>query len=57
MTGWEGLRVMAVITPENNWMEGMTFKEIGKSQGKEPFDALCDLLIEEKGQVMVSTHL
>jgi N-acyl-D-amino-acid deacylase len=53
MTGWEGLRVMAVITPENNWMEGLTFKEIGKSQGKEPFDALCDLLIEEKGQVMV----
>ncbi len=53
MTGWEGLRVMAVMTPENNWMEGLTFEEIGKSLGKEPFDALCDLLINEKGQVMV----
>jgi N-acyl-D-amino-acid deacylase len=53
MTGWEGLRVMAVMTPTNTWMEGMTFEEIGKSIGKGPFDALCDLLIEEKGQVMV----
>ena len=53
MTGWEGLRVMAVMSDHNRWMEGRTFQEIGKSQGKEPFDALCDLLVEEKGQVMV----
>ena len=53
MTGWEGLRVMAVLSDHNRWMEGHTFPEIGKSQGKEPFDALCDLLVEEKGQVMV----
>jgi N-acyl-D-amino-acid deacylase len=53
MTGWEGLRVMAVMNPQNSWMEGLTFEEIGKSIGKKPFDALCDLMIEEKGQVMV----
>lgn len=53
MTGWEGLRVMAVMNPENTWMEGRTFVEIGKALSKKPFDALCDLLIEEKGQVMV----
>jgi N-acyl-D-amino-acid deacylase len=53
MTGWEGLRVMAVMNPDNTWMEGLTFEEIGKSISKKPFDALCDLLIEEKGQVMV----
>lgn len=53
MTGWEGLRVMAVMNPNNNWMEGLTFEEIGKEIGKKPFDALCDLMIEEKGQVMV----
>jgi len=53
MTGWEGLRVMAVMNPDNTWMEGLTFVEIGKMLSKKPFDALCDLLIEEKGQVMV----
>ncbi len=53
MTGWEGLRVMAVMSPHNQWMEGKTFPEIGLSQHKDPFDALCDLLVEEKGQVMV----
>jgi N-acyl-D-amino-acid deacylase len=53
MTGWEGLRVMAVMSDHNRWMEGLTFPEVGAAQGKEPFDALCDLLVEEKGQVMV----
>lgn len=53
MTGWNGLRVMAVASEHNRWMEGKTFPEIGKLAGKEPFDVICDLLIEEKGQVMV----
>jgi N-acyl-D-amino-acid deacylase len=53
MTGWEGLRVMAVMSDHNRWMEGLTFPQIGARQGKETFDALCDLLVEEKGQVMV----
>ena len=53
ITGWEGLRVMAVASEHNRWMEGKTFPEIGAVQGKETFDALCDLLVEEKGQVMV----
>jgi len=53
MTGWNGLRVMAVISAKHRWMEGKTFPEIGKALRKEPFDALCDLLVEEQGQVMV----
>jgi len=53
MTGWNGLRVMAVASDHNRWMEGKTFPEIGKKIGKHPFDVICDLLIEEKGQVMV----
>ncbi|HOL16493.1 MAG TPA: amidohydrolase family protein [Bacillota bacterium] len=53
MTGWNGLRVMAVASDHNRWMEGKTFPEIGKAIGKEPFDVICDLLIEENGQVMV----
>ncbi len=53
MTGWNGLRVMAVASEHNRWMEGKTFPEIGKKEGKHAFDVICDLLIEEKGQVMV----
>jgi len=53
MTGWNGLRIMAVTKPENSWMEGKTFPEIGKSQDKHPFDAMCDLLIDEMGKVLV----
>jgi len=53
MTGWSGLRVMAVPTEANRWMEGLTFPEIGKKTGTDPFDVICDLLIEENGQVLV----
>jgi N-acyl-D-aspartate/D-glutamate deacylase len=53
MTGWNGLRVMAVASERNRWMEGKTFPEVGKEQGKHPFDSLCDLLVEEDGRVMV----
>jgi N-acyl-D-amino-acid deacylase len=53
MTGWNGLRVMAVRSDKNSWMEGKTFPEIGRELKKHPFDVICDLLIEEKAQVMV----
>ncbi len=53
MTGWNGLRVMSVASEKNRWMEGRTFPEIGERRGVQPFDAICDTLIEEKGQVMV----
>jgi len=53
ITGWNGLRVMAVKSRENQWMEGKTFPEIAAELKKDPIDAICDLLIEENTQVMV----
>jgi N-acyl-D-aspartate/D-glutamate deacylase len=53
ITGWNGLRVMAVKSRQNQWMEGKTFPEIARELKKDPMDALCDLLIEENTQVMV----
>jgi N-acyl-D-amino-acid deacylase len=53
MTGWKGLRVMAVESEKNRWMEGLTFPDIGKELDASPMDVICDLLIEEKGRVMV----
>lgn len=53
MTGWGGLRVMAVGSDRNRWMEGKSFVEIGDALRIHPLDAICDLLIEESGQVLV----
>jgi N-acyl-D-amino-acid deacylase len=53
MTGWGGLRVMAVTRDTNKWMEGKTFPEIGTLTKRSSMDALADLLIDEKGQVLV----
>ncbi|MBU2510003.1 amidohydrolase family protein [bacterium] len=53
ITGWGGLRVMAVTQGKNQWMEGKTFPEIGKELDKTPMDTMCDLLIEEEGKVLV----
>ncbi len=53
MTGWGGLRVMTVKSEKNRWMEGKTFPEIAEELKQHHFDVLCDLLIEEAGQVMV----
>lgn len=53
MTGWAGLRVMAVTSEKNKWTEGKTFPEIGRLTKRTSMDALADLLIDENGQVMV----
>ncbi len=53
ITGWGGLRVMAVTREKNKWMEGKTFPEIGEQLNKTNIDTMCDLLIEEDGKVLV----
>ena len=52
LMGWDGVFVMSVVSQKNKELEGKNFKEIGKAKGKHPFDAVCDLLLEEKGRVL-----
>jgi len=47
--GWHGVMVASVVTPENKQYEGRRMDEIAKSMGRDPVDALCDLLISEGG--------
>jgi N-acyl-D-amino-acid deacylase len=47
--GWHGVLVAALQKPENKRFEGMRMDEIAKAMGKDPLDALCDLLISEGG--------
>lgn len=53
LMGWDGAFVMAVVSEKNKKLEGLNFLQIGKMKNKHPFDAACDLLLEEKGRVLV----
>ena len=47
--GWERIRLAHVDGAGNKGLEHLTIEEIGRRRGKDPFDALCDLLVEEEG--------
>ncbi len=47
--GWHGVQVATLQKPENKKFEGKRMDEVAKMMGKEPLDALCDLLISEGG--------
>ncbi len=51
--GWDCAFVMSVKSEKNRHLVGKTFVEIGEMQGKHPFDAACDLLLEEDGKVLI----
>ena len=55
--GWDALTVMAVHSEKNKPLEGRTFVEIGEELGRHPFDVMCDLLLEENGEVLVFESL
>ncbi len=52
--GWERIRLAHVDGIANKRHEQASLAAIGRARGVEPFDALCDLLIEEGG---VATQL
>jgi N-acyl-D-aspartate/D-glutamate deacylase len=47
--GWHGVLVASLQQPENKKFEGKRMDEVAKMMGKDPLDALCDLLISEGG--------
>jgi N-acyl-D-aspartate/D-glutamate deacylase len=47
--GWHGVLVAALQKPENKQFEGRRMDEVARAMGKDPLDALCDLLISEGG--------
>jgi N-acyl-D-aspartate/D-glutamate deacylase len=47
--GWHGVLVASFQKPENKEYEGKRMDEVAKLMGKDPLDALCDLLISEGG--------
>lgn len=46
--GWDNIIVTAVRQDRNKWTEGLSCRAIADRQGKNPVDAVCDLLSDEK---------
>src|SRR5213075_2205796 len=47
--GWDRIRLAHVDGDANRRHEGQSLAAIGRERGCDPFEALCDLLIEEHG--------
>jgi N-acyl-D-amino-acid deacylase len=48
--GGDGVMVAAVLNPDLKKYEGKTLSEIGREMGKDPRDALMDLVISDHGE-------
>lgn len=51
-TGWDNIWVIWVESDKNKHLEGKSLTRIGLEEGKSPFDAAADLIVEERGQAM-----
>jgi len=47
----EQIVISAVKTEKNSWCEGLTVAAVADRLNKDPWDAICDLLVEEDLQV------
>lgn len=50
--GWKMLTILSVGSEKNGWMEGRRVVDLARDAGKDKFDFLADLAIEEEGSVM-----
>src|SRR5215813_54139 len=51
--GGDGVMLSSVLNPELRKYEGMTLTEIGKAMGKDPRDAVMDMVIADRGESSV----
>ena len=50
-TGWDAIHIGYVESRKNKRYEKRSLRELATLMGKSPFDAISDLIIEERGQV------
>jgi dihydroorotase/N-acyl-D-amino-acid deacylase len=55
--GGDGVMVSTVLDPALRKYEGMTLTQIGKAMGKDPRDAVMDLVVADKGETSVVTSI
>jgi N-acyl-D-amino-acid deacylase len=49
--GWGKVTLMSVTSERNKWVEGLTIPQMAEKKGKEVYEAIFDLLIEEQGKI------
>lgn len=54
---WDRITIATVMSDENKPLEGKNIQEIADSQGKDPYTAVFDLLVAEKGRALIVTHM
>jgi N-acyl-D-amino-acid deacylase len=50
-TGWSSIYIGSVESRKNKHYENLSLTELAKLKGQTPFDAISELIIEERGQV------
>jgi N-acyl-D-amino-acid deacylase len=55
--GGDGVMLSTVLEPSLRKYEGMTLTQIGKAMGKDPRDAVMDLVIADRGESSVVTAI
>ena len=50
---WENIMIATVNSEANKGLEGKTIQQIADMQGKDPYSTVFDLLIAEKGKVLI----
>jgi N-acyl-D-amino-acid deacylase len=55
--GGDGVMLVSVLNPDLRKYEGMTLTDIGKAMGKDPRDAVMDLVMADRGESSVITSI
>ena len=55
--GGDGVMLASVLNPDLRKYEGMTFTDIAKAMGKDPRDAVMDLVVADRGESSVITAI
>jgi N-acyl-D-aspartate/D-glutamate deacylase len=55
--GGSGILVTAVLNPDLKKYEGMTLDQVGKAVGKDPRDALMDIVVADHGETACITSI
>ncbi|MGE0126896.1 MAG: amidohydrolase family protein [Blastocatellales bacterium] len=50
-TSWDAIRIGYIESRRNKRYENLSLAELSRLTGKQPFDAISDLIIEERGQI------
>jgi N-acyl-D-amino-acid deacylase len=51
--GWDSVYIMSVVSERNRHLMGKNVAQIAEERRCHPFDAACDLIVEEDGRVLV----